>query len=640
MLNKSIKRYAVCMTVFVLFFLSGLSQVRGQTGFIPSDTGTKPQEPFKINVSAVPDAIAAGSTGTVQVVFDIASGYKIYADTVSVSPGAVEGFTFGKLRTPRALEKKEPDGNTALFYQGYTVFELPVRADPALKPSGKSIPLEISFRGCSETVCFLPEKRQMEIMLAVLPPLSGDMSAERNSPVTAEGGAAGQNETEVHSGNAFRNAASEFGLAGVLTAAFLWGLLASLTPCVYPMIPVTVSVIGAGRSKNLFQSFLLSLFYVLGMSLTYAVFGVVAAWSGSLFGAYTDHPAVRILVSGIFVILALGMFDLVHIRMPSRISSRLGAWTGSGFFGVFITGAATGAVVGPCVGPMLVGLLVYVAGLGDALMGFLLLWSFSLGMGMLFLVIGTFSGLAASLPRSGEWMVSLRRFFGFLMLGAALYYVHPLLPEEAVLLLAGLLLTAAGVSGGALTMGEPVAGWRVFFKSLALVCLMLGLACAARVAWVFPLKGAENRIMSLSGEPSSGTVADSSTGPAISWFAAEDKALEAARTTGRPILVDFRADWCAACRKLEAETFPDARVAALIRDGFVAFRIDGTRRDDPVAAGLQKKYGVVGLPTLLFLTPDGRRIPGHDLTRFVPPGELIEHLTAVIQQHGVRPAKP
>jgi len=616
MKHKGISSSAIWLGIFLIFFLSARNPVWGQPGFVPSDSGEKPQEPFKITVSAIPDAVAAGNTGTIQVVFDIAPGYKIYADTASVIPGTAEGFTFGKLRTPQPLEKKEPDGKTALFYQGHTVFELPVRPDLSLKPLGKSIPLEISYRGCSETVCFLPEKKQMEIMLSVLPPMAEDMRAEKNGSPASEGGLAEEKEADGLQQNAFQNAASKFGLAGVLAAAFLWGILASLTPCVYPMIPITVSVIGAGRSENLFQSFLLSLFYIMGMSLTYAVFGVIAAWSGSLFGAYTDHPAVRILVSGIFVILALGMFDLVHIHMPSRISSGLGAWSGTGIFGVFLTGAATGAVVGPCVGPMLVGLLVYIASIGSKLQGFVIMWSFALGMGMLFLVIGTFSGMASALPRAGSWMENIRRFFGLMMLAVALYYIRPLLSGNVFVLLLGILLTGTGIYTGALDrMQTESAGYERFRKTAAIVCLVLGIAYTARFAFsdLFVLKS------QISAHPGEG----------IRWYEDEAAGMIAAAQQGKPVMMDFRADWCAACLQLERETFTHSRVREMA-ESFIAIRIDNTNAEAPGPKELRKKYGVVGLPTLVFLDRQGNVLQNLSVTEYIGSADMIARMQQVL----------
>ena len=616
MKHKGISPSGIGLGIFLIFFLSALNPVWGQTGFVPSDSGQKPQEPFKITVSAIPDAVAAGNTGTIQVVFDIAPGYKIYADTASVIPGTAEGFTFGKLRTPQPLEKKEPDGKTALFYQGYTVFELPVRPDLSLKPLGKSIPLEISFRGCSETVCFLPEKKQMEIMLTVLPPLTADMGTEKTVTEMAPGEASVENGTDGQPRNTFQEAALKFGFAGVLLAAFLWGILASLTPCVYPMIPVTVSVIGAGRSKNLFQSFLLSLFYVLGMSLTYAVFGVIAAWSGSLFGAYTDHPAVRILVSGIFVILALGMFDLVHIHMPSRISSGLGAWSGTGIFGVFLTGAATGAVVGPCVGPMLVGLLVYIASIGSKLQGFVIMWSFALGMGMLFLVIGTFSGMASALPRAGSWMENIRGFFGLMMLAVALYYIRPLLSGNVFVLLLGILLTGTGIYMGALDrMQTESAGYERFRKTIAIVCLVLGIAYTARFVFsdMFMLKA------QISAEQSED----------IRWYDDETAGLRAAAQQGKPVMIDFRADWCAACLQMEQETFTHSRVREMA-ESFIAIRIDNTNAEAPVPKELRKKYGVVGLPTLVFMDRQGNVLHNLSVTEYIGSADMISRMQQVL----------
>ncbi|MCP4623869.1 MAG: hypothetical protein GY850_10100, partial [bacterium] len=220
------------------------------------------------------------------------------------------------------------------------------------------------------------------------------------------------------------------------------------------MIPVTVSVIGASGSKSISRSFFLSAVYVLGMSLVYAGFGVAAAWSGSLFGAYSDHMAVRIVVAAVFILMGLSMFDLFYIQMPSTISSRLGGKTGAGTLGVFLAGGAAGAAVGPCVGPMLVGLLIYIAALGNKVYGFLIMWSFSLGMGILFMLIGTFSGAAAALPKSGIWMERLKYTFGILMFAIALFYIKPVLPLRIFLLLLDAFLVGIGIFIGAVWIAK------------------------------------------------------------------------------------------------------------------------------------------------------------------------------------------
>ncbi len=615
----------LCCAGFILFILflphpDFTAKAEGQNSFILSEPAEKTAEPFKISISAQPDILAAGSTSGIQVIFDIAAGYKLYADATSVRPHGREGFTFGKVKTPRPVRKKEPDGKTALFYEGLTVFELPVRSSPALEPSEISLSLEILLRGCSETVCFLPEKREKKIVLTLLPPISEEIKAgvpEKDSLTAVE---LRENDKNVEYGeggeNPFRNAASEYGLTGVLLAAFLWGLLASLTPCVYPMIPVTVSVIGAGPGKNLSQSFLLSLFYVLGMSLTYAIFGVIAAWSGSLFGAYTDHPLVRIGVAVLFFILALGMFDLLHIRMPSRIASGLGTWTGSGRFGVFFTGAATGAVVGPCVGPMLAGLLIYIAALGSKIQGFFIMWSFALGMGVLFLIIGTFSGAASALPQAGPWMEKIRRFFGLLMLGVALYYIRPLLPPSFFYLMLGAILIGTGIySGAADRLAPESGGYARFQKSIAILCLTLGIAYAVRFAmWDILL-------------PQAGIPA--AEREEMQWIGSEAAGLRMAGEQQKPVMMDFRADWCSACLKLEQKTFRDARVQNLA-ESFILLRIDNTDTKDPVAEKLRKKYGIVGLPTIIFLDASGKILHNLTITEYVGPEELISRMETVV----------
>ncbi len=590
-------------------------------------------EPFRIGAEAIPPSLSPGESGEIAVRFTIAPGHYLYAHQVGVTPKPSPDLSFGELEKPRGTRKEDPYLGTVFTYQGRVTLRLPVEVEPGADPGRRTVPLAVSFQGCTEKVCFMPEERTVKTALAV-PAEAGSREPDPFRPLTdteplvpAEelGGtsetptprpASGPGETR----GPIRRMAERFGLLGVLVGAFFWGFLASLTPCVYPMIPVTVSVVGAGSGGRVSRGLFLSILYVLGMSLTYAAFGVAAAWTGGLFGAYAGHPVVRILVAGLFLILALGMFDVVHIQMPRSVSARLGGAKGAGAVGVFLTGMASGAVVGPCVGPMLVGLLVYIAALGSHWQGFLIMWSFSLGMGMLFLVIGTFSGAVSALPRSGGWMVRLKHGFGWVMLALALYYIAPLLHQRVLFLLLGAFLMGTGVFLGALDPLRAEADrWRRLARTAGLVVLVLGGGYVARVA-LEPM------------HPPAGT---SVVGPdggvpsaaAIRWLQDEPAALAQARAQRRPVMVDFRADWCSACRRMEKETFPDPAVVRASR-AFVNLKIDGTDPTDPQVRRLQKKYGVVGLPTILFLDAGGRVIPDHRITEFVPPRILLERMDA------------
>ena len=597
----------------ILLISGGAARSAPGGGFLLDSGPAAPvaADPFVFHAEADPTVLGPGEKGVIRISVRIPSGHKLYASKMGIAPGDAAGVGYGELISPESVEKTEPDGTTARFYVGEVSFHLPVFMDPGAAPGSVALPLTVRYQGCSETGCFFPQEKRLEAALTIgAAPAAG----ESPIPVISSGEAAAGAAEE----NPYEKAARRFGLAGVLAAAFVWGLLASLTPCIYPMIPITMSVIGAVSTGSLSRGLFLSTIYVLGMSLVYAAFGVAAAWSGGLFGGLSDHPAVRIGVAVVFVALALSLFDLFHLRMPSRFASRLGGKFGGGGIGVFLTGAAAGAVVGPCVGPLLVALLVYIATLGDQLQGFLIMWSFALGMGTLFVVIGTFSGAAARLPRSGPWMERLKQSFGVFMLGAALYYLAPLLPERIVLLTVAAFLIGTGTFLGALdTLSPESGGYARFKKSLGILCLTLGVAYAAR----FALTGA---VVS-SGPPLSGS-------PGIAWLTNEAEALKVAERTRRPVMIDFYADWCAACRDLDEKTFVDPEVVAAA-GGFVAIKVDNSDAGESGAAALRRKYGVVGLPTIVFADAGGRVIPGETITAFIPPGELSARMKRLVTTH-------
>ncbi len=569
-------------------------------------------DPFTVTIRAIPESLAPGAEGRIEVTISMTPGHYLYAERTGVTTEPVDGLTVGPAVRPEGERKNDPHLGLVTIYRESVTFRLPVTVAAGAAPGDRAVPLAVRFQGCTENLCFMPDRRTVTAGLTIrpataepaadLPLIDGPLMSPTITPPRV-----GSSDAET---SAIRRAAERFGIPGVLAAAFFWGLLASLTPCVYPMIPVTVSVIGAGSGGSAVRGFFLSLLYVLGMSLTYAAFGVAAAWTGNLFGAVAGHPAVRIGVAALFLILALGLFDVIYIQMPASVTGRLSGARAAGAAGVLITGSAAGAIVGPCVGPLLVGLLVYIAGLGSKVMGFLIMWSFALGMGMLFVVIGTFSGAATALPRSGEWMVRLKQLFGVIMLAVALYTLRPLMAPDVFRLCLGAFLIGLGVFAGALDALTPdAAGTRRLVKAAGLVLLVLGAGYVARFAL--------DRGAVLPGPPSAGS--------GITWHHDLPSALATGRTEGRPVMIDFRADWCGACLNLERETFPDPAVVQEAQR-LVAVKIDCTNPDDPEVKRLQTRYGVVGLPTIVFLTPDGTPLPERTITEYVSPAELLRRL--------------
>ncbi len=400
----------------------------------PARTNEKPER-FRVTATVEPRRAAPGDRITVKVTIHIAPKHHLYVKQTSVEPLPTPGVRFGPVKAPPGEVKQDPYLGRVEIYEREAVFQAPATIEATAPPGAMKLQARVKYMGCSETTCFPPAEKLVTAKLEV--------ATGAKKRAESAGAAAPSTSSQA---DRFTRAAERFGVAGVMALAFLAGVAMSLTPCVYPIIPVTVAVIGASSAGSKLRGFLFSLVYVLGLSLTYAALGAAAATSGALFGSFANHPAVRITVAVIFGVLALSMFDVFYIQMPPSIQSKLSGRKGAGVVGVFITGLASGLVVGPCVGPPLVGLLLYVANLGDQVAGFFIMWSFALGMGLLFLALGTFSGLAASLPKAGRWMEWVKYTFGVLLAAAALYFVKPLFSPGAFCAFVCSLLVLAGVA--------------------------------------------------------------------------------------------------------------------------------------------------------------------------------------------------
>lgn len=375
-------------------------------------------------------------------------------------------------------------------------------------------------------------------------------------------------------------------------AVFAFGIAASLTPCVYPMIPITLVVVGAKGGGRL-RGFLLSLSLVLGMAVTYSALGVLAARSGAAFGAFAQRPAFLIPVSLLFALFALSLFGAFEIRLPSALQARLQSGPRRGFLGAFLMGLVMGPISAPCVGPVvgtvLLGIAAQGATQGQVVLGALQLFTFALGMGVLFLVVGTFS---ASLPRSGEWLVTLKRALGLVALGFAVWNVRFLGPawlQPALWTI--VLLLGAGVLG----VFRPAEGLLPSFrKGLGSVCLLLGLLLAVRAVE----SGLDLRLLpgtSISREPEPEAWRRA-------WLENDfEGALARAKAERKLVVVDVWAEWCAACKELDEKTWPDPRVADWLGRNAVAVRVD----TDRVRKDLEKSLGILGYPTVLVLDANG-----------------------------------
>jgi thiol:disulfide interchange protein DsbD len=403
--------------------------------------------------------------------------------------------------------------------------------------------------------------------------------------------------------------------AGTFAILFLAGILTSLTPCVYPLIPITVSVFGARQSQNRARSVLLSATYVGGIAAMYSALGIAAALSGRAFGSFLSSPVVVAILAVFLLALAASMFGAFEIALPSGLQQRLTSVRGAGFGSAFGMGLVAGLVAAPCTGPVLAGVLAYVATQRSAVLGFWLLFTYALGMGVLFFVLGATS---LRLPRSGAWMETVKSILGIALLAAAVALVLPLVPrahdlplgEKSVAVLAGV-LAFAGVLAGALSLSFHGERREQLLKGVTLALVLV--AVALRFGWL--------------GAPK----ADGSH--RIEWLRDEPAAVQASLTSGKPLLIDFGAEWCAACKELDVHTWTDPTVAKEVSQHFVPLKIDATE-DTDATNELEKKYAVPGLPTVLMVAcrepaPKPCAIPQDGpgrVTGFLSPPEMLERL--------------
>ena len=403
--------------------------------------------------------------------------------------------------------------------------------------------------------------------------------------------------------------------AGTFAILFLAGILTSLTPCVYPLIPITVSVFGARRSQNRGRSVLLSATYVSGIAAMYSMLGVAAALSGRAFGSFMSSPIVVGIMAIFLLALAASMFGAFELALPSGVQAKLTSVKGAGFPSAFGMGLVAGLVAAPCTGPVLAGVLAYVATQRSAVLGFWMLFTYAMGMGVLFFVLGATS---LSLPRSGAWMETVKSVLGIVMLGAAVALLLPLFPHphelpfhEKPIATIAFVLAFAGVVAGALTLSFH-SQWRErMLKAAAILLLLLGVGL--RFGWA--------------GMPKSDAARK------IEWLRDEHAAVQKSLDTGKPLLIDFGAEWCAACKELDVHTWTDPKVANEVAEHFVPLKIDATDDNDAIEA-LEEKYAVPGLPTVLMMAckdphPKECAVPQDGpgrVTGFLTPPEMLERM--------------
>jgi thioredoxin:protein disulfide reductase len=408
----------------------------------------------------------------------------------------------------------------------------------------------------------------------------------------------------------FQEILDKHGAVVAVLASFGFGFVASLTPCVYPMVPITVSIFGATEAPSRLRGAALSGAFVLGIATLFTPMGILSALSGKLMGSALSNQWVVLALALLFIALASSMFGAFELALPSGLTNKLSTVGGVGFKGAFVMGLVMGLIAAPCTGPFLTGMVTVIAQSKNVALGSASLFSFALGLGVLFFVAGAF---AVNLPKGGAWMMGIKWVSGVGLAYMAFSYLRDKFepvrklvdhPSTTFGVVAGIVLLVGFVLGVVHMIAErrksPIAHLSKPMKLASIIPAVAG--CAMLFSW-----------LSLS------HVEFDPNAPAITWLTNEEQARTKANSEGKPMIIDFGATWCKACKELEHETFPDATVRNEAQR-FVALRIDATDDEDAAVNKLKDKYKVVGLPTVIMLDKNGKEVTR--FTEFVKPDKF------------------
>ncbi len=570
------------------------------------------------------------------LLWGIADGTYLYKDKLQIALEGAPGVTLGEYRWPAPDIKKDsvlPDGSTGDVPVFHRAIDLTV---PLLRSSTEptQVTLVAKFQGCADRgICYPPMVKRVTLDL----PAATKVTAQPAAAAPAAPQGAGRPAPTPSAEPAAQPMVSEQDqIAAVLAGGNLWavvalffgfGLLLAFTPCVFPMIPILSGIIaGQGEGITTRKAFTLSLVYVLAMALTYTVAGVLAGLFGANIQAAFQNPWILSVFAGVFVALALSMFGFFELQLPSSLQTKLAEISnqqaGGSLLGVAIMGLLSALIVGPCVAPPLAGALIFIGQTGDAVLGGAALFALSMGMGAPLIAIGTSAG--KFLPRAGAWMDAVKAVFGVLLLGVAIMLLERILPAAVALLLWGLLLIAASVYMGAMEpLPAQASGWRRLWKGLGLALLIYGALMLVGVA-----AGGKDTIQPLRGlAPAGGAAGQAAhvTFKRIKTAADLDRELAAAKAAGKPVLLDFYADWCVSCKEMERYTFSDPGVIAEM-GRFVLLQADVTDNDAEDQALMQGRFNIPGPPAILVFDRAGTELRGFRVVGFQPAEAFANHL--------------
>lgn len=596
--------------------LDKLRALSSDLGFVSADNEfLDPDVAFQPGVTASAD----GSLLTAR--WNIAEGYYLYRDKLKVELPDAAGIALQTAQFPAGEFKDDETFGRVEVYHNLVEARVPLtRTDTA----AKTVQVKLSYQGCAEAgICYPPQTKLIEVSL----PAGGSAVATT---------AAAQPETAAAADSA--PVTEQDRIADILTSKPLWlsmliffglGIGLSVTPCVFPMIPILSSIIvGQGEHITTRRAFTLSLVYVLAMALTYTAAGVIAALFGENLQAAFQNPWILGSFAAVFVLLALSMFGFYDLQMPAALQSRLSELSnrqrGGTLVGVAVMGFLSALIVGPCVAAPLAAALLVIGQTGDTVLGGSALFALSMGMGLPLLAIGT--GAGKLLPKAGGWMNAVKGVFGVLLLAVAIWMLERIIPTVASMALwAALLITSAVYMGALEKLDVDATGWRKLWKGVGLILLVYGVLVLAGVA-----SGGRDVLQPLRGS----TFAAGATGSAVAATKLEfrpvksvadlEREIRQANTQGKTVMLDFFAEWCTECHRMEKNTFSSADVQGALTNT-VSLQADVTA-NDAIDKALLQHFKLIGPPAILFFDGTGQELSRHRVVGYMNAEEFTAHV--------------
>ncbi|MGM0450793.1 MAG: protein-disulfide reductase DsbD [Pseudomonadota bacterium] len=577
--------------------------------------------------------------GELVLQWEVTPEFYLYEDRISIETEPADALSLPPSFSIESEIKDDPYfGETPVFYE-----DVNARLSPAEDHEGGPIRVTVEWQGCAEAgLCYTPQTETLrydpEDGSVMYPaPEKEKKEKKEEAPAGSTGNSADQpastDDEERWSGGSLESLLSSDSLLWAMLVFYGLGLGLTFTPCVLPMIPIISAVVAGQRQLNTLQAFYLSLAYVLGMALTYAAAGVLVGLLGASFNlqAHLQAPWVLALFAGLFTLFALAMFGIFDIRLPERITSRLTRQSerlhGGNVLGVAGIGALSALIVSPCVTAPLAAALVYLSATQDAAMGGLALFTLALGMGTPLIAVGT--GGRRFMPQPGPWMNRIKAAFGILMLAVAIWLLERVIPGPATLVLWALLLAVTGVQLGAF---EPLGeGWPRTRKGIGVVLVLVAAMLLAGA-----MGGASDPLRPLapfqatSGNNASGTPEEAFE--RVSDAERVDDRLEQAAEAGKPVILDFYADWCISCKVMERQVFDTEPVLKAMAD-FERIQVDVTANTEADQA-LLDEFGLFGPPTLLFFNAQGEELEKARILGEMDQQAFLDHLERVRDRVG------